>query len=139
MYVRQMKIEDIPLLKLKAKWMYDRYKDCFEREVGPAWIVENDGKSLCAFGALFEWEGACEVWFNLINKEHTISIIRLLKRYLVEKAKEYNVRRMQALIGCGSEMNIKFIEKMGFHNETPNRMKNKMYDGSDAYLFARIF
>lgn len=136
-----MTIEDVPKLKLEETWMYERFQNCLERELGPAFVVEEAGKMLCAYGALFEWgtSGACEVWFNLIEKARTFNIVRIIKRLLPELAKRYGVTRMQAVIQCGVETNRRFMEFMGFENETPNGMKNKLYNGQTAYLYSRCF
>lgn len=121
--------------------MYDRFIDYLARDLGPAYIVEEGAKTLCAFGALFEWgsQGACEVWFNLIDRTRAFNIVRILKRLLPELAIRYGVTRMQAIVQCSVEANRRFMEFMGFANETPNGMKNKLYNGQTAYLYSRIF
>jgi len=136
MRIRRMTIEDVPILKLEEQWMYDRYVNYLDCNTGPAWILEN-GEPLCAFGAAFEWPGACEAWFNLIKKTHTISIIRTVKRYIEEQAKILNVKRMQAIVRKDNKKNIRFLLALDFKIE--GIMRKKLPDGSDAYLFARIF
>jgi hypothetical protein len=133
--------EDVPKLRLDAPWMYERFIDCIDRDLGPAFIVEEGDNALCAFGALFEWgqHGACEVWFNLIANRRTFNIARIVKRLLPKLARKYQVTRMQALVKCGSAVNNRFMEFMGFVNETPFGMKNKLYNGETAFLYARYF
>ena len=139
--IREMTIEDIPKLKLNEPWMYDRYRNYLDNKIGPAYIIEEDGQALCAFGALFEWgqSGACEVWFNLIEKKRTFNIARIFKRLLVKLAAQYKVTRMQAIVKCDSEVNNRFMKFVGFINETPFGMRNKMPNGQGAYLYSRIF
>ena len=136
-----MTIEDVAKLKLEEPWMSARFLDYFRRELGPAYIVEEAGKALCAFGALFEWapSGACEVWFNLMDTSRAFNLCRILKRWLPELAKSHGITRMQAIVKCGVETNRRFMEFMGFANETPAGMKNKLYNGQTAYLYSRVF
>ena len=136
-----MTLEDIPKLKLNEVWMYDRYKYYLEQKTGPAFIVEEDNRAICAFGALFEWggKGACEVWFNLIEKRRIFNVVRIIKRLIVELAEKYKVTRMQAIVKCESEVNNRFMKFLGFINETPFGMKNKLYNGNDAYMYSRTF
>ena len=121
--------------------MYERYENYLLCKTGPAFIVEEDGQALCAFGALFEWGrgGACEVWFNLIENRRTFNIVRVFKRLIVKLADQYKVTRMQAIVRCDSEVNNRFMKFLGFTNETPFGMKNKLHNGETAYLFSRCF
>lgn len=137
MSIRDMTTEDIKYLNLKKEWMRQRFEIHIGNDYAPAWIIENNGKTLCAFGAIFEWDSVCEVWFNLINKKNTISMIRMLKRFVSEKVKQFNVRRMQAIVDKESRTNVRFMIAMGFHIE--GIMKKKLPEGKDAYLFAKVF
>ena len=136
-----MNKDDVPKLKLDVDWMYDRYTTYLNCNLGPAYVIEEDGQAICAFGAIFEhgWGGACEVWFNFIEKKRTFNIARIFKRLLAELAEKYEVTRMQAIVKCDSEINARFMKFIGFINETPFGMKNKMPDGQGAYLFSRCF
>ena len=139
--IRPMTLEDIPKLRLAEKWMYERYKNYLELKTGPAFIAEEDGRAICAFGALFEWgqSGACEVWFNFIENRRTFNVMRIFKRLIAELARKYKVTRMQAIVKCESEVNNRFMKFLGFINETPFGMKNKLYNGQGAYLYSRCF
>ena len=138
---REMKEEDIPKLKLDEKWMYERYVNYLRLKTGPAYIVVESGRAICAFGALFEWgqSGACEVWFNLIENRRTFNIARIFKRLIAELAEKYGVTRMQAIVKCESRVNNRFMRFLGFVNETPGGMKNKFYNGNDAFMYSRCF
>jgi len=133
--------DDVHKLKLEEPWMYERFIDCIARDLGPAFIVEEGANALCAFGALFEWgsHGACEVWFNLIENKRTLNICRIIKRLIVNLAGQYKVTRMQAIVKCGNQVNNRFMRFMGFENETPSGMKNKLYNGETAFLYSRCF
>jgi len=141
MTIRQMTINDVSKLKLEEPWMCERFTNAIENELGPAFIVEEGGRAICAFGGLFEWgnKGACEVWFNLIEKRHILNVARIFKRLIVKLAEKYEVTRMQAIVRCDSAVNNRFMEFMGFINETPFGMKNKLYNGRDAFMYARYF
>ena len=139
--IREMTVDDVPKLKLDEDWMYDRYRNYLESRMGPAYVIEEEGQALCAFGALFEWgkTGACEVWFNFIEKKRTFNIARIFKRLIVELAEKYKVTRMQAIVKCDSEINNRFMKFIGFINETPFGMKNKFHNGQGAYTYSRCF
>lgn len=136
---REMTIEDVPRLKLDVEWMYERFMNYIKSNNGPAFVIEEQGDALCAFGAVFEWGagGPCEVWFNLIENKRTFNIARIVKRLIEELAKKYKITRMQAVVRCDSDVNLRFMRFMGFINETPNGMKNKLHDGQNAFLFSR--
>ena len=121
--------------------MYERYYDYLHRRTGPAFVVDENGEALCAFGALFEWgkSGACEVWFNFIDKRRAFNIVRILKRLITELASKYEITRMQATVSADSERNNRFMAFLGFSNETPGGMKKKLYNGKTAYLYSRCF
>ena len=139
--IREMTIDDVAKLKLEEDWMYERYRNSFEYDSGHAFVVEEEGRALCAFGGLWEWKssGACEVWFNLIEKKRTFNIARILKKLIAKYAERYEVKRMQAIVKCDSRVNNRFMAFMGFINETPFGMKNKLYNGQSAYLYSRTF
>lgn len=141
MIFRPMRIEDVDRLKLDEDWIYDRFRYYMSSELGPAYIAEENGRPLCAFGALFEWghSGACEVWFNLIEKDRSFNISRILKRMITGLAEQYKITRMQAVVKCSSEINNRFMKFLGFVNETPDGMKNKLHNGQTAYLYSRCF
>ncbi len=136
-----MTSSDVPKLKLEEPWMYERFIDCLARDIGPAYIVEEGDIALCAFGALFEWgsQGACEVWFNLIEKRRLFNVARIFRRLLPDLAKRHKVTRMQAIVKCGNGVNSRFMKFLGFENETPNGMKNKLYNGGTAFMYSRVF
>ena len=140
MNIRRMTIDDIERLNFDEQWKADNYVAYLKNEVGPAWVIESDsGELLCGFGAAFLWQGVCEVWFNLVKKEKTICVIRLVKRYLAEQVKTLGIKRMHATVKCDFEAGRKFVESLGFRCETPFGMKNYNPDGSAAYLFSRVF
>jgi len=138
--LRDMDVKDVPLLRLEEEWMYQRFVQALSSDSSAAFIVE-DESPICAFGALFEWENhdAAEVWFNIIKKTNVYDAIKMIKRSIPLLAKDYQVKRMQAIIQCDKKEHVRFIEFMGFRNETPFGMKKKLYNGKDAYLFAKVF
>ena len=48
-----MTLDDVPKLKLDVPWMYERFRNYIEHNSGPAWVLEEQGQVLCAFGAIF--------------------------------------------------------------------------------------
>jgi hypothetical protein len=141
MIIKKMTIEDVSLLKFDQQWLYEKYRQLYESgAMKVAWMLRDDnGNPLCAFGALFIWEGVCEVWFNLISKNNGLTQSRILKRYLEKVRAEHNVKRYYTYVVCNNRIAKKFIEFLGFTNETPNGMKNYLPSGEDVYLYARTY
>ena len=139
--IRDMTIDDVPRLKLDEDWMYERYKKYIECQLGPAKMITEEGQALCAFGAIFEWKwgGACQIWFNIIEYKRTFNIARIFKRLLVDLATQYGITRMEAVVRCDNRINNRWMEFLGFENETPCGMKKKLFGGHDAYLYSKGF
>ena len=131
-----MTIDDIQLLKLEADWMYDRYRMYLHAGTGPAWIMDDDGGPLCAFGAAFLWDGVCEVWFNLIKKDKIKSQLRIIKAILNEQGRHYHVTRYQATVKESFCKGIKFVKALGFEFE--GKLRRYLPDGSDADMYSRL-
>jgi len=136
--IRPMTLDDIKYLVLPEEWMRERYIPYIEAQTGPAWILEDEGEKLCAFGASLMWSGVYEVWFNLIKKKRLLRQALTVKSYLKNEWKKYKVHRVFAMVRCDFEIGRRFVEALGFHCETPDGMKQYNPDKSDAYLYARI-
>jgi len=132
-----MTLDDIVHLKLPEEWMRERYIPYIEAQTGPAWVLEDEGKILCMFGASFYWKGVCEVWFNLIEKTKPITQVRTIRRYLEEQAKVYGAWKAFAMIKCNFLVGKKFVEAVGFKYKTT--LEKHHPDKSDAYLYERFF
>ena len=133
---RPMVMSDIDSLKLEFDWMKDRYRLYLESQCGPAWIMEDENGPICAFGAAFQWDGVCEVWFNIARMVHTITQVRTIKRHLDEHEETYSVKRYWATIKCNFKSGKRLVEFLGFHLE--GVMQKYHPDGSDSYLYAKI-
>ncbi len=136
MNARLMIVEDAKYLILAEEWMRDRYISYLEAKSGLAWIIEDEGRPLCAFGATEYWPGVYEVWFNLIEKVKIISQVRMAKRYIDQQAEMVGAWRLFALIKCDFEISKRFAEWLGFEYE--GRLRKFNPDGSDAFMYAKI-
>ena len=132
-----MTIEDVKYLKLPAEWMRQKYKEAFEFREDPAWMMEHEGRIICAFGAANLWGGVYEIWFNLIRIERPIQMIRVIRRHLAEYAGVYKADRLQSIVKCDFEQARKFTEFFGFKLEGVLKMYNP--DRTDAYMYSKIY
>ena len=87
MIIRDMTIEDVKYLKLPAEWMREKYIQGLSNTNDPAWLMEHEGRILCGFGAAKLWDGVFEIWFNLIRTENVISMLRILKKFIIKFSK----------------------------------------------------
>jgi len=138
MIIREMTLKDIDYFVLPLEWMRDKYKQSFKTTNDPAWIMEQEGRIICAFGAVFLWDGVCEIWFNAIRLENNFVMIRMLRRHLITQCKAHCVKRLQSIVKCDYAIGKRFVEAFGFKNETPDGMKGYHPDGSSVYMYARL-
>jgi hypothetical protein len=155
--IRPMTIADVELLKFKEDWMADRYRQAIQANVGPAFIMEDESGPLCAFGAAIIWngmwcggaagntKGVCEAWYVLIDKRKILSQMKEVRKCIVGEAKRLGLHRVQATVKKDFETGIKFLEFLGFKNETPDHpdgtpggMEGYIPDGSTALMYSRI-
>ena len=133
--VRKMTIDDLPSLRLSSEFPRELIKPVIEAG-SPSFVMEDEDGPLCAFGCTILWKGVCDVWFNLISREKTISQIRTIKRVIDEHIIILKLWRVQADSRCNSLANNRFLQALGFEFEG---VKRKYYpDGEDSNMYARI-
>ena len=114
------------------KTMKDHEKDA------SAYTVYYDNDILCCGGIMVLWEGVGEVWTvngPLIHK-HPFTFHKFMLKWMGIFFKKHNLRRLQATIDAECKDHIKWVESLGFINETPCGMKN-FYGDKTFYLYAR--
>lgn len=130
---------DIGLLSLDYPGLRERYEACFDNDIGPAWLVYDEEAVFAAFGALFLWDGCCEVWLSIINNSRPIATVRAIREEIERQAAELKIHRMHAMVAAANQRARRLVEHLGFRNETPFGMRSYNPDGSAAYMYARVF
>ena len=100
-------------------------------------IVNN--KPIFAAGMKMVWGQVAEGWVIATDEmwKHPIAISKAIKKDFARVAKEHNIKRVQSGIRKDFKEGIRFAEWLGLERE--GLMKNWGFDGSDQYLYARIF
>ena len=100
-------------------------------------IVNN--KPIFAAGMKMIWGQVAEGWVIATNEmwNHPLGVAKAIKKDFARVAKEHNIKRVQSGIRKDFKEGIRFAEWLGLERE--GLMKNWGFDGSDQYLYARIF
>ena len=100
-------------------------------------IVNN--KPIFAAGMKIIWGQVAEGWVIATNEiwNHPLGVAKAIKKDFAKVAKEHNIKRVQSGIRKDFKEGIRFAEWLGLERE--GLMKNWGFDGSDQYLYARIF
>ena len=96
-------------------------------------------KPIFAAGMKIIWGQVAEGWVIATDEmwNHPIAISKAIKKDFARVAKEHNIKRVQSGIRNDFKEGIRFAEWLGLERE--GLMKNWGFDGSDQYLYARIF
>ena len=97
------------------------------------------GKPIFAAGMKMVWNGVAEGWV-LATKEvwdHPLLVARAIKKDFARIAKENNINRVQTAVRANYTTGLKFAKWLGLEEE--GLMKKFGFDGSDQYMYARIF
>jgi RimJ/RimL family protein N-acetyltransferase len=100
-------------------------------------IVNN--KPIFAAGMKIIWGQVAEGWVIATSEmwNHPIGVAKAIKKDFARVAKEHDIKRVQTGIRKDFKEGIRFAEWLGLERE--GLMKNWGFDGSDQYLYARIF
>ena len=100
-------------------------------------IVNN--KPIFAAGMKIIWGQVAEGWVIASSEmwKHPIGVAKAIKKDFARVAKENNITRVQSAIRKDFKQGLRFAEWLGLEEE--GLMKNWGFDGSDQYLYARIF
>jgi len=100
-------------------------------------IVNN--KPIFAAGMKIIWGQVAEGWVIATSEmwKHPIGVAKAIKKDFARVAKENNITRVQSGIRKDFKQGLRFAEWLGLEKE--GLMKKWGFDGSDQYLYARIF
>jgi hypothetical protein len=104
---------------------------------GQAFTAMDGDKVLGCGGCIEIWDNRAQIW-ALVSRDagrHMIGIHRAVAGFLLAA----KWRRIEASVDVGFEAGIKWLEMLGFNNETPGTpMRAYRPDGGNSYLFARV-
>ncbi len=105
---------------------------------GPAFTGVCGGRVLGCGGIVPLWSGVGEAWsvFSDEISGHGFWLHRTVKRFIRDAMLGMDLGRLQISVRTDSERNIKWAEKLGFHNE--GRMPRYGHDGSDHFRFGLL-
>ena len=90
-------------------------------------------------GMKMVWGQVAEGWVIATNEmwKHPLATAKAIKKDFARVAKEHNIQRVQTGIRKDFKQGIRFAEWLGLERE--GLMKKWGLDGSDQYMYARIF
>ena len=96
-------------------------------------------KPIFAAGMKMVWGRVAEGWVIATSDmwNHPLSVAKAIKKDFAKVAKEHNIKRVQTAIRKDFTQGQRFAEWLGLENE--GLMKKFGFDGSDQYMYARIF
>jgi RimJ/RimL family protein N-acetyltransferase len=100
-------------------------------------VVNN--KAIFAAGMKIIWGQVAEGWVIASSEmwKHPIGVAKAIKKDFARVAKENNITRVQSAIRKDFKQGLRFAEWLGLERE--GLMKKFGFDGTDQYMYARIF
>lgn len=108
-------------------------------DVGMSFTGLLNNKPIAAGGICYLWDGVAEGWV-LASRDifkYPIFCAKTIKRRTDLLAKNNKLKRIQTAVKADSDTAIRFAEWLGFKRE--GLMKNYGPDGSDHYLYAKVY
>ena len=107
------------------------------RSAGQAFTAIDGDLVLACSGCCEVWQDRAQAW-ALVSKDagrHMIGIHRAVEGFL----KQAEWRRIEAAVDVGFDEGMRWLELLGFYNETPDKpLRAYRPNGGDSYLFARV-
>ena len=96
-------------------------------------------KPVFAAGMKMIWGQVAEGWVIASNDmwKYPLGVARAIRKDFARVAKEHNIKRVQTAIRKDFAQGKRFAEWLGLENE--GLMRKFGFDGSDQYMYARIF
>jgi hypothetical protein len=105
-------------------------------QAGQAFTAMDGGQVLACAGVVEVWAGRAVAWAFLSKNagRHMMAIHRAVAGYLLAS----KVKRIEAWVDEGFEPGMRWLEMLGFRQETPEPMRAFRPDGGSCFLFARV-
>ena len=96
-------------------------------------------KPIFAAGMKMIWGQVAEGWVIATSEmwKHPLGVAKAIKKDFARVAKENNITRVQTSIRADFKEGLRFAEWLGLEEE--GLMKKFGFDGSDQYMYARLF
>ena len=106
---------------------------------GNAYTMFVNGIPVFAIGIVILWDGVAEGWVIATNEmwKHPLGVAKAIKKDFARVAKENNITRVQSAIRKDFSEGQRFAEWLGLEKE--GLMRKWGFDGSDQYMYARLF
>ena len=108
---------------------------------GPAFTLFVDGEIVgCAGIVLLDWQRG-EAWtlFTSLFMKYKKIIWKNIKIYLDQIQKSEHLRRIHALVRLDFPEGCRFLEHLGFENETPNGLRAFGPNGETLFMYGREY
>jgi hypothetical protein len=96
-------------------------------------------KPIFAAGMKMIWGQVAEGWVIATSEmwKHPLGVAKAIKKDFARVARENNITRVQSAIRKDFKEGLRFAEWLGLEKE--GLMKKWGFDGSDQYMYARLF
>ena len=150
--IMEINIDNPVIIELKNKLSVDKndktINDIVAQFEGEAMELEQTGlaytciindEPIASAGMKIIWNGVAEGWVLASSKvwNHPLVIARAIKKNFARLAKENEIHRVQTAVRADFTMGLKFAKWLGLEEE--GLMKKFGFDGSDQYMYARLF
>ena len=137
-HIEVMELRDIEQQAVfKLKDAYDRIEKIAKDSVQAVTFLY-DGRVLFCAGFNELWPGVFDVWMisSIYIPTVPILVARMLRQYMDRIMEDFGAKRLQTTTH-DDEMHVRFMEFLGFNNDTPGGMKNFAPDGKTMLMFSR--
>ena len=124
------------VLEADRKYMEDS-KNLVEQNLAFTGLVNNN--PIFAAGMKIIWGQVAEGWVIATNEmwKYPLGVAKAIKKDFANVARQHNIKRVQTAIRKDFKQGLRFAEWLGLENE--GLMKKFGFDGTDQYMYARIF
>lgn len=102
----------------------------------PSYSYIKNGIIIGCYGAVLVGDGRYQLW-SILSSESGKCMLGLTREVLIALNGLY-FRRVEAFVRADFKEGQRWMDILGFVNETPNGMKKYGDDGRDYYLYAKV-
>lgn len=108
-------------------------------ESGPAFTFKVENEVFGCFGIVIPWQGMGMAWMDLSATAscYPVWLTRTTKRIVEDAMRAYDLRRMETVVLADNDVNLKWIQTIGFKAEYSTAHKYTP-DGRDVVRFELV-